>query len=238
MAARFDEALAVGTEALTVGQGASPENAVGSHGALLLGIGFHRAEVTGVADMLRMMAAGMPGVSPYSALVPFYLSEDGRLDEAAADVTALAGRLDEVPLGPNWLTTMCFLAYATHAVGDRETASTLYERVAPMAGVHVTAGQIVFSLGPVDRYLALLAEAAGDDDRAGCHFTDAVAQARALGCTPYVALSLFEHGRSLRRTGRDPAAAEAHLTEAAQIADGHGLVLVRRKYDELTEAGA
>jgi hypothetical protein len=236
MGGHLDEVLAVAGEALAAGQSANPENAAGSYGAVLLAVGFHRAEVTGLADSLQSLADAQPRMSPYSAAVPFYLAEEGRMDEAGEAVAALGARLDEVRLGPDWLSTMCLFAYAVHAAGDRAVAEDLLARLGPFGGLHATVGGIVFTLGPTDRYLGLLSETVGDVTAADVHFDAARARAGELGCPLYGALTLVEQGRCLRAAGLDPGRSDDLLSAAAELAADLDLPLVRRKLDQVEEA--
>jgi hypothetical protein len=58
----------------------------------------------------------------------------------------------------------------------------------------------VFPLGPVSRILGELALLRGDHERAGQHFDDAIAECRAMGAVPFLALSEASRARTLKGT--------------------------------------
>jgi DNA-binding SARP family transcriptional activator len=109
------------------------------------------------------------------------LAETGRLDDARRswDLSTRAG-LEAIPRDMWWLTTTALLSEAACRLGDATRAALLYEMLSPYAGL---SAQLVFTvhLGPVERYLGLLAAAIGEHDRAALHLSSALRRCTVAG---------------------------------------------------------
>ena len=79
-----------------------------------------------------------------------------------------------------WLLGMALSSEAAALLEDERSAGVLYEELRPFAGQHAV-GQPEGSMGAVDRYLGLLAAAAGQVDEAIGHLKDAERLERADG---------------------------------------------------------
>jgi DNA-binding SARP family transcriptional activator/tetratricopeptide (TPR) repeat protein len=86
---------------------------------------------------------------------------------------------DGLPRGMFWLTRMSLLSELGAMVGDAAGARKLYAALAPHARWNVVVAYCSF-WGPVDSYLALLAETMGDLERAARHVRSAFERVRAM----------------------------------------------------------
>jgi DNA-binding SARP family transcriptional activator/KaiC/GvpD/RAD55 family RecA-like ATPase len=84
-----------------------------------------------------------------------------------------------LPRGMFWLTRVALLSELCAKLGDVARAEALYEELAPHASRNVVVAYCSF-WGPVDGYLALLAETAGDTALAARHAQAALERTRAI----------------------------------------------------------
>ena len=82
-----------------------------------------------------------------------------------------------------WLPALSFLAQACAHVGDPAGASELRALLSPISGRNVVTPDVAY-IGPVDRYLALVAAAEGDLEGAVALFASARGLAQAMGARP------------------------------------------------------
>src|SRR6185295_16659891 len=115
------------------------------------------------------------------------------------------GPVSDVPRDPWWLLTLCYLSWGVSEVGDLERAQTLYDLLTPYAGRCATMG--VNILGPVSRFLALLATTLGRGAEARAHFDAALEMNERLGGRPTLARTQLDYARLLFR---EEAVAERH----------------------------
>ncbi|MER8008803.1 hypothetical protein [Streptomyces sp. NPDC094149] len=127
-------------------------------------------------------------------------AQSGRPEEAARRLSAVAPRLGGAPRDSEWLPMVAQAAETVAAVGPHPAAPGLYDLLAPYAGLFVVEGIGAAIRGPVERHLALLAAAVGDQDRARTHRTAALRAAEAVGAVALV-------DRISRETAQPPTAA-------------------------------
>ncbi|MFI9008063.1 BTAD domain-containing putative transcriptional regulator [Actinosynnema sp. NPDC053489] len=145
----------------------------------------------------RLAGAGMPGVE--RGLLPLALlslgdAGDGDPGPYAPWVRPLGapapGEPAAVPDPPHDLmleARTCLHAVLAVEAGDRATAALLYDRLLPAAG-ELAGGSGLVAFGPVDRYLAALADLLGHHDRAAGHRRRAEGVAAALGAPQWTPL--------------------------------------------------
>jgi tetratricopeptide (TPR) repeat protein len=142
-----------------------------------------RAEF-GEVDMeyARTKVANSPAGMAWRCSYAWMLAERGaaaaareQLDLVAAD--GFAG----LHFDTNWPTSMGELTGACLALGEREIAAGIYDRLAPYAGRPLTAGRAVGSFGVADRLLGDLAALLGRREVAIDHYEAAVRLNRAMG---------------------------------------------------------
>jgi AAA ATPase domain len=119
-----------------------------------------------------------------------------------------------------WLPALSFLAQACAHLGDPEGAAELRALLTPYSGRNVVTPDVAY-IGPVDRYLALMAAAEGDLDGAVAWFASARELAQAMGAKPTLARLALEEAEAV--AGSDPARAAALAAEALAGAEALGL---------------
>jgi hypothetical protein len=108
---------------------------------------------------------------------------DDRDGAQAAFAAALAQGLLELPRGPTWAITLAWAADICAWLGDRATAATLLDLLAPFAGV------MTWQYGPVGRAVAVLELALGDPDEAERRLRDAVALCERMDARAFLAIA-------------------------------------------------
>ncbi|HZR81427.1 MAG TPA: AAA family ATPase [Candidatus Binatia bacterium] len=148
----------------------------------------------------------------------------GRRDDARRVMRDMAARgFDALPFDGTWLATMARLALACAAIGEREIAAELLPRLAPYARYDVVIGAGVACLGSAERFVGLLALAAGRADEAVAHLTAAVDANGRQRAHAQTAHARAELARALREAGDAAAAAEL---EAQALDDARRLRMV------------
>ena len=211
---RWEEARALGDEALAIGEDAEDPNA-----ALLVRIqrecaleAQHRH-----AEMDRAWVEGAMASSPVPGAWASWLAQmDVRarnLDSARRLVAELArDGCAAMPTDANW-HALCDLAEAAIEVGDREAAAAVHDRLAPHARLFPIVARGVCSYGSAEYYVGRLACALGRLDEAEARLGRAVEENRRIGAGPRAALALLRLGGVLAARG-ERARARGALAEA------------------------
>lgn len=121
----------------------------------------------------------------------------------------------------NWTNGLVMLTEIVVALGDARRAHRLRELLTPASGRMGFVRFGVASAGPVDRALALLAQAVGDEDAAERHFELAMTVTESFGHRPFHAHTQCDYGRMLLRRdlAGDARKAEDLVQSAAATAD-------------------
>jgi DNA-binding winged helix-turn-helix (wHTH) protein/tetratricopeptide (TPR) repeat protein len=125
----------------------------------------------------------------------------GMLDEARAALHALPVRdLPALPKSRDYLATLAHFAVASVATQGLGHAEVLYELLKPYS--HFCVAALSFHChGVVSHFLAILARALGDRERALVHFEHALADQERLGLQPQLVRSRFELASMLVESG-------------------------------------
>src|SRR5262249_5523350 len=127
-----------------------------------------------------------------------------RLDDARREFEVLAANdfrvLDQ--RSGNWLVCLGNLAQTCVSIGDAARARPLYALLHTYAGRAVVTLKACSCIGPVDRYLGLLAHARGEWDIAAAHFEDSLELCRRLSSPPFICWTQQNYGAMLRARGR------------------------------------
>lgn len=113
-----------------------------------------------------------------SALI---LAQLGERDAARQRLDALAPQLRSLPRDSEWLASISQVAEMIALVGPHPVAQWLYDVLQPFADLFVIEGIGAAIRGPVQRYLAIVSAAVGDQERARSHVARAIEAARRLG---------------------------------------------------------
>jgi hypothetical protein len=153
------------------------------------------------------------------------LGELGRDAEARREFEHLAAAdFDDIPRDALWLVAMALLAELCALLGDRPRARRLYELLVPYEGRNVVAMGAAY-LGPVARYLGLLAMTIGEPERALGHLETARSAAERIGGRPTVVLTALDAAEVLVRRGAtgDADRARALVEGVGEEAERHGM---------------
>jgi hypothetical protein len=172
-------------------------------------------------DVLFDLPRLLPG-QQYEATLAFSLAMVGRRPEAEAELDRCLGDVLR-SAGPRSLRAMVELGFVAVAVERLDAAATLYERLLPYRGRLVVGGGAAVVLGPVARWLGLLAIALGRGE-ATVLLEEAAALDERIGALPglvnSLALLAVAEDRGL---GGEPAAGRRHRARADALGVALGL---------------
>jgi hypothetical protein len=115
--------------------------------------------------LVRRNADRLPAMRRWRCGLALVLAELGREDEARRELEQLAADdFDDIPRDALWLVAMALLAELCTLLDEQPRARRLYELLAPYEGRNVVEMGAAY-LGPVARYLGLLAMTAGQSER-------------------------------------------------------------------------
>jgi len=202
LAGEYDQAQESAERAIELAR-----NVPGPHSLEVNGPAAYQAQVlliadTATRDLPRALVAAsyrsrFPEVSAWQAAdILLHMRANDR-DSVALELDRLAAHgFRDFPRNGVWLFTMSIISEAIAFVRDRERAALVYPMLLPFSGLHATPS-LVASWGSVARYLGLLAGTLEQWTEADRHFTDAATMNRAMGAQPFLAKTLFDHGRML-----------------------------------------
>ena len=174
--------------------------------------------------LVRRNADRLPAMRRWRCGLALVLAELGREDEARRELEHLAAAdFEDVPRDALWLVSMSLLAELCALLDDRPRARRLYELLIAYEGRNVVSMGAVY-LGPVARYLGLLAMTIGEDERALGHLETARSAAERMGARPTVVLAALD-------------AAEVLARRAAPGDAQRGRALVQRVAEEAAQMG-
>jgi tetratricopeptide (TPR) repeat protein len=113
---------------------------------------------------------------------------------------------------------MSLLAETAALLSDRDSASTLYDRLLPWAALNAADVAEGFR-GSISRYLGLLARTTERWEAAESHFDDAAVMNTKMGARPWLAYTEQDHAEMLlaREGPGDRERAREHLDAALEI---------------------
>ncbi|MDA0181680.1 AAA family ATPase [Solirubrobacter phytolaccae] len=174
-----------------------------------------------IGDLVRWFSEAQPSMPVWRCGYLCVLLQAGAEDELRVEYDRLAARgFATLPRDNLWLPALALLTQACAHLGDARGAGELRAMLAPYSGHNVVTPDVAF-LGPVDRYLALLAATEGDHDAAARYLVTAGALAREMGARPTTARLALDEARMLAT--RDAPAARRLAETAAAEADALGL---------------
>jgi tetratricopeptide (TPR) repeat protein len=220
---RFDEAEKLITETRLVGERAQSWNAAVTYGLQLFLLRRDQGRLEEVEQLGRRAVTEYPTYPIWRCVLANMLAELGSTAEARSEFEALAANgFTALPFDEEWGVSLCFLAETAARLGDHQHAQTLYELLHPYSD-RVAISYPEISLGPVSRFLGILASTTARYDDAAGHFEDALALNERIGARPWLAHTHDDYGHMLLRRGK-PGDAE----RARRFLDS-----ARTAYDEL-----
>jgi len=151
----------------------------------------------------------------------------GRVDEAR-EVFGQALERFPLPRDNEWLLGMALTSEACAALGDLAPAEDLYREYLPFADL-MAAGNAEGWMGPVARYLGLLAAALGRHNEADAHFRHAEELAERMRMRPWFAHARHDRARTLlvRNGPGDRDLAASLLRQAHGAAERLGMIALQ-----------
>jgi tetratricopeptide (TPR) repeat protein len=149
--------------------------------------------------LVRKAADCLPAICQWRCGLALVLGDLGREDEARRELEHLAAEdFEDVPRDTLWIASLSLLAELCALLDDKRRARRLYELLVPYEGRNVVSMGAAY-LGPVARYLGLLAMTNGEHERALGHLETARAAAERMGARPMVVLTTLEVAEVLAR---------------------------------------
>jgi tetratricopeptide (TPR) repeat protein len=150
-----------------------------------------------VENLIREAVDQYPGYRSFRCFIPVLELELGREHEARRAFDELAdAEFAALPRDGEWLFCLALLAEVAAHLHDHDRAALLYRLLGPYARVNaMAAGEV--ALGPVARYLGILAATTSRWDEATRHFEDAIAMNAKMGARPALAHTQHDYARML-----------------------------------------
>jgi hypothetical protein len=193
-------------------------------------------------EFLRHYADTVPLMPRWRCMLALLLAENHRLEEARRELDQLAARdFADFPRDAPWMFAMALLAEVCALLDDQPRARLLYDLLAPFEGRNVISLGAAY-LGPVARYLGVLAMTIGEDERALGHLETARSATQRIGARPMAVLSALDATEVLARRGspgdaeRGTALVESVAGEASQLGMDGALARVANLRERLARA--
>ena len=193
----FAEAERLAEQALRSGQ-ARRWDAECSYRLTLFVLRYEQGRLDEVEDLLREAADTYRGYRSFRCFIPLLDCELGREDAARARARRARTRttLPRCRATASGCSASRCSPRSRRACDDRDRAAVLYRLLSPYARVNaLAAGEV--ALGPVARYLGILAATTGRRDEAAAHFEDAIAITARVGARPLLAHAQYDYARML-----------------------------------------
>ncbi|MGZ4400443.1 MAG: ATP-binding protein, partial [Gaiellaceae bacterium] len=230
LAGRFAEMSELVERALRHGQTTHAETAQAVYTIQLLHLKLKTGGLEEVISPLELIAAQSPLPAIHSVLALAYAGAGRRADALAQVELFAADDFASIRRDCAWSSTVCFLSYVVAAFDAREYAPQLYRLLLPFADLNGVAGGAILCLGPVSRYLGMLARVNGDYEQALQHLRHALARSGSLGSEPLVARTQLEKAKVLlaRDADGDRARAQELLVEVTAATERLGMAQLAR----------
>jgi tetratricopeptide (TPR) repeat protein len=198
---RLEEAEQLIIETRSLGERAQDWDATVVYGLQLYLLRREQGRVSEIKELVRRAAVDNPTYPIWRCVLVSVLAELGSTSEARTELEALAadgfGRL---PFDEEWEVSLCFLAETAARLDDAAGAATLYGLLVPYAD-RVAISYPEISVGPVARFLGILAAATARWDDAERHFRDSLELSARIGARPSLAHTQTDYAQML--LGRD-----------------------------------
>jgi tetratricopeptide (TPR) repeat protein len=186
---------------------------------------------------LKTLVERHPTLPIWRANLAHIYAQAGRTTDARHEIELVAAHdFADLPQDLRWLPTVTMLSQACAAIGDRPRAATLYDLLRPHAGRFVVvASGAGPCMGPVSRFLGLLAGAMARWSEAQQHFQDALTTSERIGARPWVAVVGTNYARMLidRAEFGDRDRARELLAAALETARELGMTRLQETIEKL-----
>jgi tetratricopeptide (TPR) repeat protein len=199
---RHEDAEQLITETRSLGERAMGWNADVTYGLQLYVLRREQGRVHEVEELVRRAATDNPTYPIWRCVLVNMLAELGSTDEARAELETLgADGFSSLPFDEEWAVSMCLLAEAAARLGDTGAAAVLYERLLPYAD-RVAISYPEISLGPIARFLGLLATTTAQWHDAEGHFRASLELSARIGARPSLAHTQRDNAQMLLKRGQ------------------------------------
>jgi DNA-binding SARP family transcriptional activator len=194
---RFVEAERLIEETRSIGEQALRWPTAVTYGLQLYLLRREQGRVKEVEELVRRAAADNPTYPIWRCVLADMLLALGSTAEARAELEALASDgFSAIPFDEEWAVSLCFLAEAAARIGDDERAESLYRLLLHHAD-KVTLSYPEISLGPISRFLGILASTTCRYDDAAHHFEAALSMNERIGARPWLAHTQDDYAHML-----------------------------------------
>ncbi len=204
---RLDEAERLSKLILELGATVDDRTAQFQFDMMTAWLQYHRGDLLPIIELIedlldRVFFIGR--ITP--AIAAFIYAELDQQDDARRYFARIAAHgFDDIPKDEAWLMTLALASEACAYLQDAQRAAALYELLLPYAELIVSHQHMRLYLWPVERTLARLAEARGEDDMAVAHYEAALLSCRRIGAQPHLARTQYEYAKMLlTRASRSP----------------------------------
>ena len=219
---RMGDAERLAGEAFATGRSVQSQNAAQLYAVQLFALRMMQGRLSEVEQSLEEFARRYPAAPVWRAAAAYASAVVGRTEHARRAFESLsAGGLAEVPRDGEWLSTVALLLRTGAVLGDARRTWELGELLEPYADRSVVTGRGATCLGPVSRFVAIAAAAAGRWADAVAYLEAALETAPPVGRRPARG---GDPGRARARARRAPASTR----ERAQALREQGMAGARR----------
>ena len=216
---KFSAAEQLIAETRSLGERAQSWNAAATYGLQLYVLRRDQGRLEEVEDLVRRAVTDSPTYPIWRCVLANMLAELGSTAEARIELEALAvDGFSVIPFDEEWEVSLCFLAETAARLGEKYHAATLYELLLPYAD-KVALSYPEISLGPIARFIGILASTTCRYDDAARHLEDALAMNERIGARPWLAHAQEDYAHILLRRGESGDAEKARsLLDSARTA--------------------
>jgi class 3 adenylate cyclase len=225
---RIEGSTQTASEALELGRAGGQPDAELFFGVHVFNTHFEQGRLADIAERVQQVVGVSTGLPAKKALVALLWCELGRLEDARSYFEELMAELSTVAREVSWLRGTCVAAYICSHLADRSSASSLWDLLAPYAGLVACTGPSWF--GAVTHHLATLATVLERWDEGEANFSAAAATHSTIGAPTWLARTRLEWARMLltRHQPADADRARELLGQALATARELGLAKVER----------
>ncbi len=199
----LEEAEGLAAETCRVGQLSDHPNVMQMYAAQMTLLRVEQGRLDEVEPLVRAAVEQNPNVPTWRMFLAYVLTELGDPKEARTIFDDVAHEdFADVPHDTTWFIFMAFAASTAYALGDRRRASVLYADLLPYRDRCTGVGSSMLSFGHLERYLGLLAAAAGQKIEAKTHFERALRENEEMGAWPWVVLAARDYAHWLTGGGK------------------------------------
>ncbi len=194
---KLEEAEQLIIETRSLGERALGWNAEVTYGLQLYVLRREQGRVEEVESLVRRAATDNPTYPVWRCVLANMLAELGSIGEARTEFEALAADgFSGLPFDEEWEVSMCFLGETAARLGDKRRAKAIYECLLPYAD-RVAISYPEISLGPVSRFLGILATTTEQWDEAERHFRDSLELSARIGARASLAHTQTDYAQML-----------------------------------------